>query len=223
MTGGKARWISDFVEELASVPSGPNFSNFYSPSEPANAVRRHNLSLYLSDLDRRSPNVLMVGECPGYRGTKVTGVPFADVPVVVNGIEPLGMFGTSNGYRPPAEKSHPPKEQTSTTVWEVLARHQFVPLLWASFPFHAYADGPDTNRTPTKAELRVGREFLLKILADWPIEDVVAVGRVAERTLGTLGVPCKHVRHPARGGKRDFESGVAHLVANGRSIDSSGL
>jgi uracil-DNA glycosylase len=219
MANGKSRWISAFIDELASVPSGSGFLNFYSPSVGANAVRRHNLALYLQDLHERSPSVLMVGECPGYRGTKVTGVPFADVPVVVNGVGELGMFGTQNGYRPPLEKRHPPKEQTSTAMWQVLARYRFLPLLWASFPFHAHGNGPDTNRTPTKDELLMGSEFLMKILKDWSIDSVIAVGRVAERTLGTLQVPCQHVRHPARGGKRDFDAGIAR-VSDGVGDDS---
>ncbi|HET8815699.1 MAG TPA: uracil-DNA glycosylase [Solirubrobacterales bacterium] len=223
MGAGKSRWIAKFVDELASVPSEASFSNFYSTSVEANAVRRHNLACYLHDLQKRSPNVLMVGECPGYRGTKVTGVPFADVPVVVDGVDRLEMFGIQNGYLPPAEEHYPPKEQTSTAMWQVLAHHQFVPLLWASFPFHAYGDSPDTNRTPTKDELLLGREFLLKILSDWQIDTVVAVGRVAERTLGTLQVPCRHIRHPARGGKQDFQSGVARLLTDESGHDSSEL
>jgi uracil-DNA glycosylase len=223
MADAKSRWISDFVDELASVPSEPNFSNFYSHSAAANAVRRHNLALYLQDIHERSPRVLMVGESPGYRGTKVTGVPFADVPVIVDGVQQLGMFGTQNGYRSPLEKRHPPKEQTSTAMWQVLARYRFIPLLWASFPFHPFGDSPETNRTPAEHELLLGKEFLVKILRDWSIETVVAVGRVAERTLGTLEVPCSHIRHPARGGKREFESGVERLVADGISSDSPGI
>jgi uracil-DNA glycosylase len=223
MGNAKSRWINDFVDELAAVPSGPNFSNFYSHSAAPNAVRRHNLALYLRDLHERSPRVLMVGECPGYRGTKVTGVPFADVPVIVDGVQSLEMFGIQNGYRSPLEKHHPPKEQTSTTMWQVLGRYRFVPLLWASFPFHPYGDSSCTNRTPTKCELLLGKEFLVKLLRDWSIETVIAVGRVAERTLGTLEVSCRHIRHPARGGKREFESGVARLVADGISSDSSGV
>jgi uracil-DNA glycosylase len=213
----KRRWIASFVDELAAIPSSAGFANFYSPATAENAVRRHNLALYLRDVSERSPRVLLVGECPGYRGTKVTGVPFADVPVILNGVRGLGMFGASSGYRPPLEKDYPPKEQTSTVMWRILAHHRFIPLLWAAFPFHAYGDGPDTNRTPSKSELVMGKEFLLKILSDWPIDRVVAVGRVAERTLGTLGVQCTHIRHPARGGQRDFEAGVAGLLADGVS------
>jgi uracil-DNA glycosylase len=221
MSAGKSRWIEAFVEDLASVPSGPGFTNFYSRSNPANSVRRHNLSQYLHDIHRRAPDVLLVGECPGYRGTRVTGVPFADVPVVIDGVEQLQMFGVSNGYRPPIEKRYPPKEQTSTAMWRVLAEHRFLPLLWASFPFHPYEGDPNTNRAPTKAELLLGKEFLLRILHDWPIDTVVAVGRVAERTLGTLGVACTHIRHPARGGRADFEAAIARLLSDGSRRDST--
>lgn len=220
MADARSRWIASFVDELASIPSASGFTNFYSSAEEENAVRRHNLTLYLRDVSERSPRVLMVGECPGYRGTKVTGVPFADALIVLNGIHELDMFGTERGYRPPLEEAYPPKEQTSTVMWQALAHFGFVPLLWASFPFHPHGDGLDTNRTPTGEELLLGREFLLKLLNDWPIEQVVAVGRVAERTLGTLQVSCVHVRHPARGGRRAFEAGLGALIADGLSSHS---
>lgn len=215
-----SRWIADFVDELSSVPSAAGFTNFYSPRDEENAVRRHNLTLYFRDVRERAPRVLMVGECPGYRGTKVTGVPFADAPIVLGGIRELGMFGVQNGYRPPLEEHYPKKEQTSTVMWRVLAQQQLVPLLWASFPFHSYGDELDTNRTPSTEELLIGKGFLQKILRDWSIETVIAVGRVAERTLGTLGVQCSHVRHPARGGEREFSSGIAALPADGIGSNS---
>lgn len=220
MANARSRWITSFVDELASVPPAPSFTNFYSHAREENSIRRHNLTLYLREVGERSPRVLMVGECPGYRGTKVTGVPFADAPTVLNGIRELDMFGTERGYQPPMEESYPPKEQTSTVMWQVLANFGFVPLLWASFPFHPHEGDLDTNRTPTSEELLVGRSFLLKLLKDWPIEKVIAVGRVAERTLGTLQVSCAHVRHPARGGRRDFEAGLGALTADGLSGDS---
>lgn len=209
-----SRWTAKFVDELASVPSTRSFLNFYSTDRPTNSVRCHNLALYFEDLYEYRPEILLVGEAPGYRGTKVTGVPFADVPIVMGGVRNLGLFGQMNGYRPPVEDDHPPFERTSTVMWKVLARHNFRPLLWAAFPFHPHGDAQESNRTPTAAELTLGRTFLQKILTDWRIRQVVAVGRAAERTLGTLEVPCNHVRHPARGGERQFATGIERLVGD---------
>lgn len=220
MARRKGQWIERFVEDLAAVPSGNSFTNFYSTRDDANAVRRHNLARYLRDVLRHDPRVLLVGEAPGYRGTKVTGVPFADVPTLTAGVPGLEMLGCSRGYQPPLESDYPPYEQTSSVMWEVLHRQRFVPLLWAAFPFHPHGASPSSNRPPTSCELDLGGRFLLRLLEDCSIDSVVAVGRVAERKLSKLGIPTQHVRHPARGGKRDFEQGIDLIVR--KTSNSSG-
>jgi len=212
-------WIESFMDELAAVPSGVGFTNFYSSEEAANELRRHNLSLYLREMGQRKPTVLLVGEAPGHRGTRVTGVPFADRRLLIEGVPSLSMFGRLGGYRLPHGGSlQPIYEQTSTVVWQSFARHQFVPLLWAAFPFHPYSDrGEGSNRAPRQTELELGQRFLQSLLDAWPVEQVLAVGRVAEKTLRSLGFNCAYIRHPARGGQREFDRGIAKL-ANDNSV-----
>lgn len=182
-------------------------------------MRRHNLSLYLREMDRLNPSVLLVGEAPGYRGTGVTGVPFADSRLLTAGLPTLSMFGKAHGYRLPTAALHPQHEQTSTIVWQAFTSHRFVPLLWAAFPFHPYGErGRESNRAPTLAELELGESFIQRLLEGWDIKRLVAVGRVAERTLRRLGFDAEHIRHPARGGKRQFEQGIAELASDAVAI-----
>ena len=53
--------------------------------------------------------------------------------------------------------------------------------------------------------------FLQWLLQLFPIERVVAVGNLAERSLTRLGIEHVKVRHPSQGGKRKFVEGLARL------------
>ena len=57
-----------FVERLAAARIGETF-NQYADS----AVRRDRLERYLED--RRQARLLLVAEAPGYRGTRISGIP----------------------------------------------------------------------------------------------------------------------------------------------------
>lgn len=209
----RAAWSQRFVDDLAAVPSGRRFVNFYSPEVSGSATRRHNLMRYLEQMDLLNPSVLLVGEAPGHRGTRVTGVPFTDHQLLDSGVPELSMLGTTRGYRLPATQCHPLKEQTSTVVWRQLSAHRFIPLLWAVFPFHPFSErGADSNRKPSPAEIEIGRPFLTRLLDAWEIQHLVALGRVAEHTLKRIGFEPQHIRHPARGGVRQFECGIAALA-----------
>ena len=58
-----------FVERLAAARIGGTF-NQYAESR----LRRERLARYLRD--RRRARLLLVGEAPGYRGARVSGIPF---------------------------------------------------------------------------------------------------------------------------------------------------
>ncbi len=90
---------------------------------------------------------------------------------------------------------------------------QFYPLIWASFPFHPHQPGnEESNRAPTKEEMRTGQIFLTALMEIFAITTVVAVGRAAEKTLGTLNIPATRIRHPSHGGAHLFRSGLAEFV-----------
>ena len=193
-----------FVERLTSAGPLPDAFNPYAGEGPA-AVRRNNLMLYLARMAKRQPRVLLVGEAPGYRGGRVTGVPFTSEAILLGAVSPFGLFGAAAGFRGCQEPGVRRREATATVVWEVLADLNQLPLLWNAFPYHPHRpDCLDSNRTPTAAELAVGQWAIAELLRLYAITQVVAIGRRAEKALALAGIPAAAVRHPAHGGKTDF-------------------
>jgi uracil-DNA glycosylase len=200
-----------FISELASARQFTNVFNQYSFEVADNEVRRNNLNLYLSQMSRLNPKVLLVGEAPGYHGCRLTGVPFTSEYIL---IKHESVFGKKLGYRKTAEVSGLKKEQTATIIWETLNNHNFVPLMWNAFPFHPHENGnPQKNRTPSKEELEYGLVFLKQIINIFDIEKVVAIGKKSEASLNKLNIPCSVIRHPAKGGKPEFVRGIGEILA----------
>jgi len=164
-----------FVDRLASARIGATF-NQYGDSQ----LRRSRLAAYLEA--RAAARFVLVGEAAGYRGARVSGVPFTSERQL-----------TGSG----------PAEATATivhAVLSVLGLEEHV-LLWNVVPTH-----PGTavsNRRPTRAEIAAGRAFLDEVVRG---RCVVAVGRVAHAVLGGT-----YVRHPSHGGASAFRAGVEAL------------
>lgn len=171
-----------FVAELASARIGDTF-NFYGSGEGA-ALRSARLAAYLQA--RAGAPLMLVGEAAGYRGARVSGIPFTSERQL-----------TGRG----------PAEATATIVHGALAALglEGSVLLWNVVPTHPHRHGaPDTNRPPTRAEVDAARPFL-DVLARG--RRVVAVGRTAERVLGKPAL-----RHPSHGGAAAFRSGLAEIA-----------
>ena len=166
------------VEQLAEATIGGTF-NFYREGEGA-GLRRWRLRAYLDS--RVEAPFLLVGEAAGYRGARVSGVPFTSEQQLTG---------------------HGPAEATATVVHRVLSElglEESV-LLWNLVPTHPHEPGrPDSNRRPTRAEIDAGRPFLDALARG---RKVVAVGRLAQ---GILGGP--YVRHPSHGGAGAFRDGL---------------
>ena len=168
-----------FVEELAASRIGTTFNQY--AEGPRAPLLRNRLVDYLER--HAAADLLLVGEAPGYRGARVSGIPFTSERQL-----------TGSG---PAE--------ATATVHRALAELELEDqvLLWNVVPTHP---GTDTsNRAPTHAEVAVGLRFV-RALAEG--RRVVCVGRVAERALGDLSV-----RHPAHGGAEAFRSGFTSLTS----------
>lgn len=205
--------INKFIEELTRVKSNSNFFNQYSYDVSANSIRRNNLFLYLQQMINLKPRMLFVGEAPGYRGCRLTGVPFTSEYILLNGLEQLGLFGKSRGYRKTDEFEKLWKEATASIFWESVVRTLHIPLLWNAFPFHPFQVGNEqSNRKPTKIEISTGQEFLKELIRLFDIAIVVAVGNTAETTLKTMGIACQKVRHPSYGGKTMFINGINEAI-----------
>jgi uracil-DNA glycosylase len=167
-----------FVERLAAAEIGATF-NFYREGEGA-SVRCERLAAYLEE--RAGAAWILVGEAAGYRGARVSGIPFTSE---------RQLTGSAPG------------ESTATIVHRVLAELRVLEhvLLWNLVPTHPHAAGnAATNRAPTKAEIAAARPFLGE-LADG--RRVIPVGRLAQAELGGA-----YVRHPSHGGAAAFRAGL---------------
>jgi hypothetical protein len=176
---GSAFQPREFVERLAAVRIGST-TNFYREGRGAER-RRQRLVSYLDS--RRSATVVLVGEAAGYRGARVSGLPFTSERQL-----------TGAG----------PAEATATIVHDVLAELAIEDdvLLWNVVPTHP--GNERSNRPPTRPEVEAGLPFVAELARG---RDVVPVGRTAERALGLRGV-----RHPSHGGARAFRAGLVEWL-----------
>ena len=167
-----------FVERLAAARIGTT-CNFYRQGDGAD-VRRARLAGYLEA--RAGARFLLVGEAAGYRGARVSGIPFTSE---------RQLTGRAPG------------EASATVVHCVLAELGLAEdmLLWNAVPTHPHHPGrPDSNRAPTSAEVAAGAPFVAELARG---RVVLAVGRVAHRLLGGA-----YVRHPSHGGSAAFRAAL---------------
>jgi hypothetical protein len=190
------------LQRLNAASSAVAF-NPYIGDDEGSATRRHNLSLYLQRMAERRPRLMLLGEAPGYRGCRVTGVPFTSEAILLTDDCPFGLFGTAVGFRGIGGRWQ--RESSATAMWDALSRMGTIPLLWNAYPYHPHQpDQPDSNRPPTAAELASGREIVFLLLELFAIEQVIAVGNKAAIALERWGVRAAKVRHPAHGGQAIF-------------------
>jgi uracil-DNA glycosylase len=164
-----------FVDALARAQIGETFNQY-----AASKLCRERLSAYLAA--RRQASWVLVGEAAGYRGARLSGLPFTSERQV-----------SGSG----------PAEATATIVHRTLSELGLADdvLLWNVVPTHPHRRGePDTNRRPAQTEVRAGMAFLERIAAG---RQVIAVGRVAHTALGGT-----YVRHPSHGGSAEFRAGL---------------
>ncbi|MBT2567782.1 uracil-DNA glycosylase [Arthrobacter sp. ISL-85] len=212
MTGS----VSAFVERLAAVELGPACTNFFNHAVPENALRRRNLEIYLQEMLDRRPKVLLVGEAPGFRGMRITGVPFTNRTIFDGPANGFGLFGPGKGYVLPPEAAGVAAEPTATVLWQVMEEVGILPLLWSAFPWHPHQPGkPFSNRTPKPSETKLGTPFWQDLAALFGIDSLVAVGNVAQHSLQRSGLDVPKIRHPAHGGRSGFKQGLEQLLEHG--------
>jgi len=206
--------LDALLEALAQAKVSPDAYNQYAHGDTNNDARRHNLRLYLQQMAERNPTFLLVGEAPGYRGSRLTGAPFASRTILMRGIPELGLFGSARGYRMTYDAGFEKVqgEQSATIVWSTLAKYSDAPLIWGSFPFHPHQLGkPLSNRPPRRSEIEMGKIYLREVMDIFAFQRIIAVGNVGHSTLRSLGIEAVKIRHPAQGGKNDFVQGIKSL------------
>ncbi|MBD0347688.1 MAG: uracil-DNA glycosylase [Thermoleophilia bacterium] len=165
-----------FVGRLAAARIGATFNQY-----AASARLRERLASYLES--RTGAPFLLVGEAAGYRGARVSGLPFTSE---------RQLSGSG------------PAESAATIVHAALRELGAVDavLLWNLVPTHPGT--PTSNRAPTRAEMAAGRPFVDELAAG---RRVIAIGRFAQRALGA-----PYVRHPSHGGARAFQAALVELL-----------
>jgi uracil-DNA glycosylase len=161
-----------FVDRLAGAEIGRTFNQYR-----ASGLLRERLEAYLEA--RRDAPLLLAGEAAGYRGARISGIPFTSERQL-----------TGRG----------PAEATATIVHRVLdelALEGSV-LLWNVIPTHPGT--ASTNRRPTCAEIDAALPFLRQLARR---RRAVPVGRVAHAVLGGT-----YIRHPSHGGAQAFRAGL---------------
>jgi uracil-DNA glycosylase len=172
--------MDSFIAELRAARIGRTF-NFYRDGSGA-GLRRERLHAYL--VARAEAPILLVGEAPGYRGARISGIPFTSE---------RQLTGTGRA------------EPTATIVRRTLAELGLEEqvLCWNVVPTHPGT--ASTNRRPTRAEVAGGAPFLERLASG---RRAIAVGRLAH---GVLGGP--YVRHPSHGGAKAFAATLSDLLA----------
>jgi uracil-DNA glycosylase len=214
------RRFDRFIDALATTIVSDRAYNQFSRIEGdlrGNAIRRRNLRLYLEEIERIGPRMLLVGEAVSYRGGRLSGIAFVSEAVMLGGIESL-ILGADRGYRKATDGPKLSTEASATMVWETIRVIEPLPMLWNAFPFHPFRPGNhDSNRAPTPVELEIGGRFIEWLLRLFAFDTVVAIGNHASASLTRLGITHEKVRHPSQGGKQKFVAGMARLSQRGSS------
>lgn len=211
MTLSQHLW-SIFESYLADIETNRMAFNPWISVDPkfdvvdADAIRRNNLKTYLSLFDK-PPRMLAIGEAPGWRGCRFSGVPFTSEAQLVDEAAPFRGKKSSSGS--------PYTETSARVVWSVLKPHAHQVFLWNAFPIHPHRDGNAlSNRNPMMKELKAQSAFLKRLseILDYP--RVIAIGRKAEALLSLCDLSPTYVRHPSHGGGPAFAKGMRQMLGD---------
>ncbi len=212
--------ISTFIDAIADYKR-PRLFNPWSQSCRLDLQpeffkqRRQFLSEHLSC---KNPACAIIGEAPGWRGARYTGVAFTSEQLIYDRAVP--RIVSCGGNRITTQPS-PIKEPSATMVWKEIYRHQLQErvVMFNAVPWHPEGkDSPLSNRPPRDDEKKAGLERLELFFHLFPGIRVLALGLTASENLKKLKIPHSKVRHPANGGAMMFRTGMEHFVKNLGSI-----
>lgn len=222
--------IESFLQLLRESPDGTLFNPWYDNdtehdlNRKAPSVRLNQLKTYLTDR-LHTAKYICIGEALGYQGGHFTGIAMTSERILLghqkkkHGIPPDVVFRTKEGQRTsdPDIQEKGFSEPTATIMWKALLELEIDPfevILWNALPWHPFESesNPLSNRTPTSDEFEEALPILDQFLQLFGDQQIIAVGRKAERYLQQLSHSFVHVRHPAHGGAPKFRKQMKALV-----------
>lgn len=229
--------IRAFIDELMEFKSTKDVFNpwrdyheEYDIGSGAPEIRRAHLESFLR-LRSGKASYILVAEAVGYQGGRFSGISLVSERILTGhneGIKSSMLVSsltprrTSNPnciyMKHGTQKIHGFSEPTATIVWNTVLGSGIDPLqiaTWNTFPFHPFKEkgGLFTNRTPREEEIEKGIGYLRKFISLFPNARVIAVGRIAEKTLNKCEIDNIHVPHPANGGANDFREAFIELCS----------
>ncbi len=220
-----------FVAALSEHPPMPQVFNpwrdvdlNYDCTPQAAHIRRAQLTAYLSERLNTVHVVktVLIAEAPGYQGARFSGLAMTSERILLGkhaAVRPEHVFSGAAQRTSRIDTTRGGEqgmnEPTATVVWSHLLQAGFDArsfVLWNTLAFHPHHGGEAmSNRTPTPSEVMTAAPMLHQFLALFPKANVIALGRIAERTLNELGVPAVAVRHPSMGGAAQFRTQMLGL------------
>lgn len=204
-------WLEAEIFSLPSTDGERPLFNFYRDTSPAierpdaARVRRENLIRRIESFPR-APDYLVIAEAPGWRGARFSGVPLISEAILVDGA--LGFSGS-----PTCASNRPLSEASASIFWKLLRPMRERIFTWNCIPLHPHRPGaPLSNRSPSLKEIHTAVPQLLTLIDLLRPQQVIAVGRCAERALKFAGISAAEVRHPAHGGAAAFQAGIRAII-----------
>lgn len=189
----------EFVQYLQGLETPDNNSfNFYQQSYRApgdELLVSNNLECYLVKMQKLDPSMLLIGEAPGYKGCKLTGIPFTSEYQVLHD----EFF--ADGFEVLNDEAID-KENSATLIWSVLSQVKNKPLMWNIYPFHP-VNINGNNGTPRSRDIKLGREILELLLQMFNIKEIYCLSYLARNALEHHPLFRGYIRHPSRGGQTE--------------------
>ena len=200
--------IANFLKELMQFRSSDTVYNQYSQSDE---IPYNNLKIYLNLISNTRVRYLFVGEAPGYRGCKLTGISFTSEHILLTNPYSSVILGKDKGYKSTnVEKMN--KERTATLFWKEVVKIDSAPLLWNAFPFSPFVSGElNSNRAPNKDEIKIGVKLLKDLIEIYKPKKIISVGNKASSALELLNIRHSTIVHPSFDIKQQFKLQVARL------------
>lgn len=178
-------------------------------------IRRENLKAYVQNCfsNNSETTFLIIGEAPGPRGCRFSGIPFTNEAQLLEGH--LYFTGQQSSKR-----EEPYCAPASKIFWRVMFPYLVQGksfFMWNCVPFHPHKkDKPLSVRNPTAKEILDCSMGLLELIEAIHSSHIIAIGRKAEQAISLIKVKSTihPVRHPSRGGATLFEKQIKAVLEN---------